>query len=154
MKTKVILLVGLCTCLLSLVGMYYVFDSSKEMTNAQTIIEDEQTKAIRDLEITLNGVRTEESNDSNSHYVIVDLTFKNNRETVYEASTFKITLVDDENFAHSVTTSIETKGILGGQLHPSRTNRGEVAFFVPKANQYELVYTDHLRTGQVTWPVR
>jgi hypothetical protein len=157
MKRKVVLLFGLCACLVFLVGVYSFLDFDTEASQAQTIVQEsngeEAAREVNGVEITLNDIRTEESSQLDSHYVIIDLELINNRETVYEFSTFKITLVDEENFAHGVTTQVETKGILGGQLHPGRTNRGEVAFLVPKAEEYELVYTDHLRTGQVTWQV-
>ncbi|MDT8860581.1 DUF4352 domain-containing protein [Alkalihalobacillus sp. MEB130] len=158
MKGKVILLLMLFVCLGSLVGVYSFLYPKTETSQAQIIDEHskelEEIKEVNGIEITYNGVRTEASDQPDSQYVIVDLTLKNNRETVYESSIFKITLVDEENYAHSVDSSIETKGILGGQLHPDRTNRGEAAFLVPKGHEYELVYTDHLRTGQVTWKVQ
>ncbi|KHF40478.1 DUF4352 domain-containing protein [Halalkalibacter okhensis] len=157
MKRKVVLLMGLCVCLVSLVGVYNFLDLGTETSTAQTIvpesIDEDTTREVNGVNITLNGARIEESTQVDSHFVIIDLEFANHRETVYEFSTFKLTLVDEDNFAHGVTTQVETKGILGGQLHPGRTNRGEVAFLVPKAKEYELVYTDHLRTGQVTWQV-
>nr|WP_246880094.1 DUF4352 domain-containing protein [Bacillus suaedae] len=84
-------------------------------------------------------------------FIIVDLSIQNTTEKVYEFSPFKFTLVDEEGFAFERDTSIETKGVLGGQIHPERMVRGELAFLVPVGTNYELVYTEHLRTGQLIW---
>ncbi|WP_227936076.1 DUF4352 domain-containing protein [Alkalihalobacillus deserti] len=157
MKGKVVLLVGLSACLMVLVGynVFYLFETGT--SQAQTVIKDLSNDDVREIggiEIILNEVRVDSVLEEEGNQVlIVDIELKNVRETVYEFSSYKLTLVDEEGFAHSMDTSIETKGILGGQLHPGRTNRGEIAFVVPIGSEYELVYTDHLRTGQVTWQV-
>jgi predicted small secreted protein len=156
MKGKVVVLFGLSICLVLLVGLYVLSDGNMELSQAKEVIpeSDDKVREVNGIEIAMNDFYLElEANEQGKQYMIVDLSFTNNRETVYEFSPFNLTLVDEEGFAHSMNTSIETKGILGGQLHPGRTNRGEVAFLVPIASQYELVYTDHLRTGQVTWQV-
>ncbi|GAE35738.1 DUF4352 domain-containing protein [Halalkalibacter akibai] len=164
MQGKVVLLLSLVTCLL-LLGGYYGFQyfqsgQSPALAISDSVEETIESKGSGDVRfingigITLNEVRVEEIlEDEGNQIVFVDLQFDNERETVYEFSSYKITLVDKEGFAYSMDTSIETRGILGGQLHPGRTNRGEVAFVVPIGSEYELVYTDHLRTGQVTWQV-
>lgn len=157
MTGKVFLLVGLSACLMVLVG-YNVFHYFEAGTSqAQTVVKNLQNDKVREIngiEITLNEVRVDSVlEEEGNQILIVDIGIENLRETVYEFSSYKLTLVDEEGFAHGIDTSTETKGILGGQLHPGRLNRGEVAFVVPIGTDYELVYTDHLRTGQVTWKV-
>ncbi|MFC0471837.1 DUF4352 domain-containing protein [Halalkalibacter kiskunsagensis] len=156
MKGKVVILLGLSLCLILVVGFHVLPNGKLELSQAKEVVTetDDTVREVKGIEIALNDFYLEaDTEEQGKQFVIVDLSFTNNRETVYEFSTFNITLVDEDGFAHSMNTSIETKGILGGQLHPGRTNRGEIAFLVPKASQYELVYTDHLRTGQVTWQV-
>ncbi|MCM3760710.1 DUF4352 domain-containing protein [Alkalihalobacillus oceani] len=151
MKGKVLLFLSLCLGLVVLIG-YSGLNQSEGRTTS-VVSSDGQGREVNGLEITLNAVRTEPSEEAGSHYVIADLTLENVRDTVYEFSMYKMTLVDQEGYAYNHVSSIETKGILGGQLHPGRTNRGEVAFLVPEGSQYELVYTDHLRTGQLVWDI-
>ena len=158
MKGKLILLVGLSACLIVLVGYsisHYL--NTAETSQAKTVIKNsskDEVREINGIEMTLNDIRVESvMEEEGNQVIIVDIGIENRRETVYEFSSYKLTLVDEDGFAHGMNTSIETKGILGGQLHPGRTNRGEVAFVVPIGTEYELVYTDHLRTGQVTWLV-
>ncbi|WP_332694630.1 DUF4352 domain-containing protein [Halalkalibacter lacteus] len=156
MKGKVFVLFGLGMFLVLLVGLYVLSNGNLEMSQAKEVIKetDDTGREVKGIKIALNDFYLESvAEEQGKQFVIVDLSFTNNRETVYEFSTFNLTLIDEEGFAHSMNSSIETKGILGGQLHPGRTNRGEIAFLVPVASQYELVYTDHLRTGQVTWQV-
>ncbi|WP_100404213.1 DUF4352 domain-containing protein [Bacillus solitudinis] len=160
MKRKFFLLAVLSVCLFSIV-IYLVMgkeifrtEAGQEVTTHQ---QQEQlngmTKEINQVYLTVNHIRTEPGETEATQFVIIDFSLENNRETVYEFSLFKLTLVDEDNYAYTSSSDIETKGILGGQLHPGRSNRGEVAFEVPIASNYELVYTDHLRTGQVIWDI-
>ena len=160
MKGKLYLLMGLIVCLIGLVSFNILNESKTETTFAQTETKSKETKSrdsglmreINGLEMVLNNVRTVDSQiEDGNQIVIVDLSITNIKEEVTEFSTYKLTLVDEDGFAYNSTSSIETKGILGGQIHPDRMTRGEVAFSVPIHEQYELVYTDHLRTGQVVW---
>ncbi|ARK30825.1 DUF4352 domain-containing protein [Halalkalibacter krulwichiae] len=155
MKGKVVLLFGLISCLAVLAGYSVITYFDTETSEAKNTPETEgELREINGLEISLNEARVESVEEDPEHqFVIVDLTFNNVKETVHEFSSYNITLVDEEGFAHSIDTSIETKGIIGGQLHPGRSTRGELAFVVPNGEQFELVYTDHLRTGQVIWEV-
>lgn len=159
MKGKLILLIGLSLCLTLLVGynVVHYFNKGTPHSQAQTIMSNltnDHIREINGIELSLNEVRVDSVLEEEGNQVlIIDIGMENVRDTVFEFSAYKLTLVDEEGFAYSMNTSIETKGILGGQLHPGRTNRGEVAFVVPIGTEYELVYTDHLRTGQVTWPV-
>lgn len=152
MKGKILILLTLCLGLVLLVG-YQNFNKPNSQ-KALSFGDNEQSREVNGLEITLNDVRIEpDTREEGNQIVIVDLTLMNVRDTVYEFSTYKLTMVDQEGFAHSHVSYVDTKGILGGQLHPGRSNRGEVAFSVPVGTNYELVYTDHLRTGQVIWDV-
>ncbi|WP_078554195.1 DUF4352 domain-containing protein [Bacillus alkalicellulosilyticus] len=109
---------------------------------------------LNQLALTVNGVRVEQVEGSNeSQYVIVDISIENQRSNMHEFTLHKLTLADEEGYAYEHTLQIETKGILGGQISSGRTVRGEVAFLVPTQQKYELVYTDHLRTGQVIWDI-
>ncbi|WP_017727476.1 DUF4352 domain-containing protein [Halalkalibacterium ligniniphilum] len=162
MKRKLITLSVLCTILLIVVGAWFVTTAGNDRVNQRVDIgssiasafqTEEASKEINGLRITVNDVRTEASEDENKQIVIVDLTLENIGDTVHEFSMYKLTLMDNEGYAYNHGANVETKGILGGQLHPARINRGEVAFEVPIGTSYELVYTDHLRTGQVTWPL-
>ncbi len=157
MKGKVLLLLSLCLGLILLVGYYSLDRPSSDAIQVQMPFanaNNDQMREVNGLEITLNDVRIDNAEaKEGEQIVIVDLTLSNVRDVVYEFSTFKLTLVDQEGYAHNHVSYVDTKGILGGQLHPGRTNRGEVAFAVPIGTNYELVYTDHLRTGQVTWDV-
>jgi hypothetical protein len=156
MKGKLFLLLVLSSCLVLLIGYSVLTYFDNEVSQAaHTVTSDHADGDVREIngiEITLNEVRVDSLlEEEGTQVVIVDLSFENLRESLYEFSSYKITLVDEEGFAHGMDTSIETRGILGGQLHPGRLNRGEVAFVVPIGTKYELVYTDHLRTGQVNW---
>ncbi|MFC0560437.1 DUF4352 domain-containing protein [Halalkalibacter alkalisediminis] len=157
MKGKLVILVGLSICLIVLAGYTVSHYFETETSQAKTVVKNltnDEVREINGIEMTLNGVRVESVMEEEGNQVlIVDIGIENMRETVYEFSSYKLTLVDEDGFAHGMNTSIVTKGILGGQLHPGRTNRGEIAFVVPIGTEYELVYTDHLRTGQVTWQV-
>lgn len=157
MKGKVLLLLSLSLGLLILIGYNGLNRFDTEAIQGQmplALAKNDHMREVNGLEITLNDVRLgPAAEEEGSQIVIVDLTLKNVRDSVYEFSTYKVTLVDEEGYAHNHVSYVETKGILGGQLHPGRMNRGEVAFSVPAGTNYELVYTDHLRTGQVTWQV-
>ncbi|MED3647006.1 DUF4352 domain-containing protein [Halalkalibacterium halodurans] len=109
---------------------------------------------VNDLKISLNEARVEDlADEEDMQLVIIDLTVENTSNEVKEFALYKFTLVDSEGYAHPHASNVETKGILGGQLHPDRKNRGEIAFKVPVDTSYELIYTDHLRTGQVSWEI-
>ncbi|MDV2683918.1 DUF4352 domain-containing protein [Alkalihalophilus sp. As8PL] len=156
MKGKFVLLAALLI-LLVLVGGYSFSSIPTSSLDGQesmgSVERGEQTKEINGLKMTVNNVRTEPIENNDNHYVIIDLTLENVGSNVQEFTLFKVTLVDSEGYAYSHSSRVETKGILGGQLHPERKNRGEIGFEVPVEQEYELVYTDHLRTGQVTWPI-
>lgn len=149
MKVKILLLLSLCLGLLLLLG-YTNLDHSK--STVMSSVDRAQTREVNGLKMTLNEARVDAVNDEDQ-IVIVDLTLSNISNEILDFSTYKVTLIDGEGYAHNSASDVKVKGILGGQLHPERTNRGEIAFTVPKGTEYELVYTDHLRTGQVTWQV-
>ncbi|WP_088105281.1 DUF4352 domain-containing protein [Halalkalibacter urbisdiaboli] len=156
MKGKVFVLICLSFCLIGLIGYGMISNKFSQAVTQQTLKETNQSMSneINGLILTVNHVRTEPSEKADTHFVIVDLTIENTRESVYEFSMFKLTLVDEENYAYNYSSNIETKGILSGQIHPESIKRGEVAFEVPIGTNYTFVYTDHLRTGQVTWDIK
>ncbi|NEU29206.1 DUF4352 domain-containing protein [bacterium LRH843] len=148
MKVKVLLLLGLSLIFIVIVGYYRSDFDGVQLP----IASGSETREVNGLKITLNDARID-SVEGENQIVIVDVTLANVKNTVHEFSTYKMTLVDQEGYAYDHVSYVKTKGLLGGQLHPDRSNRGEIAFSVPKGTEYELVYTDHLRTGQVTWNV-
>ncbi|WP_100372977.1 DUF4352 domain-containing protein [Bacillus sp. FJAT-45037] len=156
MKGKIVLLAALLI-LLVLIGGYSLSSQQVSTLDGQestgSVKRSESTQEINQLLMTVNHIRTEESINEGMQFVIVDLTIENESKSVQEFTLFKMTMTDSEGYAYSHSSRVETKGILGGQLHPDRKNRGEVAFEVPIESEYELVYTDHLRTGQVMWPI-
>ncbi|KMK76571.1 DUF4352 domain-containing protein [Alkalihalobacillus pseudalcaliphilus] len=156
MKGKVILLCSLCVLLLLVVFYVRDFNSSETTTEGG----EEASEALfgefelNKLAISVNDVRTEvRSEGEDEQRVIVDITVDNQSEQVKNISLVHFTLVDEDGYAYSHTSDASLKGILGGQLHPNRKNRGEVAFDVPVSTQYELVFTDHTKTGQLVWPL-
>lgn len=157
MKRKVYMLIGLSFCLGIIASYTFFSDGSSDATTPLETFEEEDTseqmKEINGLRVTLNHARTEPTDANDSQIVIVDVTINNERDEVIEFSNYKMTLIDDNDYAHNHSSDIDTKGILGGQIHPGRSNRGEIAFKVPRGTNYELVYTDHLRTGQLIWDI-
>lgn len=157
MKGKVVLLSALLILLVLVGGYAFSSQSASSSLDDQEsmgkVERGEQTQEINGLKMTVNNVRTEESEQEGMHNVIIDITLENASSTVQEFSLFKMSLADPEGYAYTHSSRVETKGILGGQLHPERKNRGEIAFEVPVHEEYEMIYTDHLRTGQVTWPI-
>ncbi|KGA97264.1 hypothetical protein AJ85_04495 [Alkalihalobacillus alcalophilus ATCC 27647 = CGMCC 1.3604] len=158
MKGKIVLLGSLCV-LLALVVIYL----NREAPSTETISPNNEqpkeevkfgTQEIHSLEISVNDVRSESvMENEDSQLVVVDITIKNQGDDVRNISLLNFTLVDGEGYAYSHSSNSELKGILGGQLHPERKNRGEMAFEVPVSSEYELVYTEHTRTGQLIWPL-
>ena len=136
MKGKLYLLMGLVVCLIGLVSFNVLNEPKTETTFAQTVTipnhkNNGLMQEINGLEIVLNDVRSVDSSiEDGNHIVIVDLSITNKKEEVTEFSTYKLTLVDEDGYAYNPTSSVETKGILGGQIHPNRMTRGEVAFSV------------------------
>lgn len=112
------------------------------------------TATIHHVEITLHKVRTEPYlEDEEKQFVFVDLSIKNMRQQAYELNLHKFTLVDQNHYSYGYELHEGSKGILGGQISNGRTVRGELAFLVPIDEEYELIFTDHLRTGQAIWTV-
>ncbi|MBP3952917.1 DUF4352 domain-containing protein [Bacillus suaedae] len=149
MKTKIILFTLLCLCLLALISYMFLSNADPGVSGSLGKSSD-QMREINGIEMLINDFYVEPYSES-EQFIIVDLSIQNTTEKVYEFSPFKFTLVDEEGFAFERDTSIETKGVLGGQIHPERMVRGELAFLVPVGTNYELVYTEHLRTGQLIW---
>lgn len=145
MRRKVLLLLSLCLCLLVLVKY-------SPLNKTEALINSKHMREVNGLQLIFNSVRTEKEK-MDEQYVIVDITLVNNSTDVINFSPQKVTIVDIDGYAYNYDSSFDTKGILGGQLHPGRKARGELAFLVPIEKSYELVYTDHLRTGQVTWDI-
>jgi hypothetical protein len=155
MKEKVLVLLGLIVCLLLIVGFATNGLSKPETVQGNASDQEEskhESQEISDIEITLNGYSVKEENEEEL-LVKVDLTIENKRESTVNFSLMNLTLMDSEHYAYSHESNVETKGILGGQISPGRSVSGEVAFIVPKDTSYELVYTDHFRTGQLFFPI-
>lgn len=127
------------------------FNNSTEIENLK--IGD--TAQIHHVEVTLHGARTLRSGeDENKQYVFIDVSIKNMREQAYELNLHKFTLVDRNFYSYDFVLHEEQKGVLGGRIASGRTVRGEIAFYVPIDDEYELIFTDHLRTGQAIWTVK
>ncbi|OLO40485.1 hypothetical protein BTR23_07780 [Alkalihalophilus pseudofirmus] len=160
MKQKYIILLALCSLLFGFAGFWAGTNySASTMTDVEEVekVEDQRLQVgdsvtINGVFLTVNDVKLDRTNEEYD-YVIVDLSITNQKEHIHEFTLYKLTLVDEEGYAYEHDHQYDTKGILGGQIAPQRTVRGEVAFFVPSNEKYEFIYTDHLRTGQVIWYV-
>ncbi|WP_096199630.1 DUF4352 domain-containing protein [Bacillus sp. FJAT-45350] len=164
MNWKIGLLTGLNAILFMLIG-YWLGNSyplggeatsnevhSSGSKNTQYEIGDEVE--INGLSIMVHGVKYEEQEQDGNQFVIVDVTVANNKQHIYEFTPYKMVLMDPDGYGYDYDSRIETKGILGGQIGPGRKVRGELGFYVPTFSEYEFIYTDHLRTGQVVWNLK
>ncbi|MBU8907439.1 DUF4352 domain-containing protein [Desertibacillus haloalkaliphilus] len=127
--------------------------TAKPASSQADVFNIGDTVFINGLHVTINDARLEESEAGSveEHIVIVDVTIENTTDRIHEISRYNMTLIDDQGYGHEHESRINTKGVLGGQLHPARQMRGEIAYLVPSSSGYEFVYTDHLRTGQIVW---
>ncbi|WP_059103459.1 DUF4352 domain-containing protein [Shouchella shacheensis] len=161
MKEKLLVLLGLSVCLILIIGFTTgnfsnegsTTSTSSESSEEKDATELGETQEISGMELTVNSARTEESNVDEQQVVLVDVTIENTTDSSVNFSLYNLTLMDEENYAYEHTTDVETKGILGGQISAGRAVSGEVAYDVPKGTNYELVYTDHFRNGQLFFPV-
>ncbi|MDE5412821.1 DUF4352 domain-containing protein [Alkalihalobacterium chitinilyticum] len=157
-KQKYILLLALSSILFGVVGFWAGTNYGSTMVNSEVIetisdrLEIGDSVEINGLDFRLNEVKLEPT-DEEYGYIIADVSITNRKEQIHEFTLHKLTMVDEEGFAYKHDHHYETKGILGGQIAPGRTVRGEAAFLVPLNDSYEFIYTDHLRTGQVIWYV-
>lgn len=156
MKEKVLVLLGLIACLLLIVAFSRGFVSNDETTSSNENEDDEvtvgETQELRGIAITLNEVTTIEEKEDEL-IVKVDLTVKNERDTTINLSLMNMTLMDEDYYAYSHASNVETKGILGGQIPAGRVVSGEVAYIVPEGNTFEFMYTDHIQEGQLIFPI-
>ena len=158
-KQKYILLLALSSILFGVVGFWAGTNyAGSTMVNSEAIetisdrLEIGDSVEINGIEFRLNEVKLEPT-DEEYGYIIADVSITNKKEQIHEFTLHKLTMVDEEGFAYKHDHHYQTKGILGGQIAPGRTVRGEAAFLVPLNDSYEFIYTDHLRTGQVIWYV-
>lgn len=159
-KTKISILFVLTSLFCGIIGFWLgtTYGSTPRTVSHDNINNDNltigDTATIHNVEITYHAVRTEPYiDDSTEQYVIVDLSITNRREQAYELNLHKFTLVDQNHYSYDYDFYEHSKKILGGQISTGRTVRGEVAFLVPIDEKYELIFTDHLRTGQAIWTV-
>jgi len=159
-KTKITILFVLTSIFCVMIGYWLGFTygsaslapHEKAQKNDNLAIGD--TATIHHVEVTYHHVRTvPHLEDGSQQYVIVDLSITNKREQAYEINLHKFTLIDQNHYSYGYELFEDSKGILGGQIRSGRTVRGELAFLVPVDDKYELVFTDHLRTGQAVWTV-
>ncbi|SDB91720.1 DUF4352 domain-containing protein [Shouchella lonarensis] len=155
MKKKWLLLSGLILCLCLLVGLSVTFwktwPSDATSIQTETAASSNKTQEMSGLVLTLNGVTTEKQEDD-TLLVLADVTIENTRKSTVNFSLMNFTLMDTDHYAYEHVSNVETKGILGGQIPSGRAVSGEVAFIVPKGASFELLYTDHFRTGQLVFP--
>ncbi len=154
MKEKVLVLLGLVLCLLLIIGFTKGFNESSEetTTNGEQQIDTNLQQEISGLGIRVNGVTYEEEK-ADELVVKIDLTIENKRDSSVNFTPMNMSLMDSEHYSYSHASHIDTKGILSGQLGAGRSVSGELAFIVPTGTEFELIYTDHFREGQLFFPI-
>lgn len=155
-KKKFIVLFALCSIFCGLFGYWLGSKSTPVSANLESgNLMIGETAIIHHVEITYHGARiVPYEEDESQQYVIIDLSIKNNREQAYGLHLHKFTLVDRNYFSYEYELMDNPKALKGGQISSGRTMRGELAFLVPKDDEYELIFTDHVRTGQAIWTVK
>lgn len=154
MKEKVLVLLGLVLCLLLIIGFTKGFTGSSEdaTTNGEQQIDTALNDEISGIAIRVNGVTYDEEKEDEL-IVKIDLTIENKRDSSINFTPMNMTLMDAEHYSYSHASHVDTKGILSGQIGAGRSVSGELAYIVPKGSEFELIYTDHFREGQLIFPI-
>lgn len=115
-----------------------------------------QSVNFNDVKITLNEVRIEKGGEwdesKNDHFIVLNLTAENNSDEEVRISTINVELYDDESYKYHPTHLSEgMKSTFDGAVPAGRKLRGELAFDVPHSEEYEIHYSDLIKTGKAIW---
>lgn len=111
--------------------------------------------------MTLNSVRWDEGNqfakpDEGTRWLVANITLNNeSEEPTAVSSLMMFSLIDDEHYSCDWAVFASTKGSVDGELGPSRSMRGEIAWEVDDGGSaWELVFEpDLFGSGQAVFKI-
>ncbi|WP_240375451.1 DUF4352 domain-containing protein [Bacillus piscicola] len=126
-------------------------DQFTQTVSADTehVLEVGGTETIQGFDITVHEAYISEEEDS--RYVVVDLSFRNNTEEPKEIPLFSTLVVDSDGHASEYVSSYGDQRLIGGQLRAGGLRRGTLAYKVEPSSYYEFTFTNHKGKGVATW---